>query len=154
MNPTQAHDLIAEARSWRYVREIPEEQNRGLRVEAVQHWAGGTYGDSWCMEMLWVWLDRYTQGKPPVPRVQSCQHFREIATANGWRVTEPVPGDIVVSIDPAANHAHHIALVTATETGLVAIAGNTSEDGISSNGDRVAEHEISAENKEFFRIPM
>lgn len=43
----------------------------------------------------------------------------------------------------ANDHAHHIGFVTSTNP-LTGIAGNTSADGTSSNGDGLYEHAIVA----------
>lgn len=151
--------IIPIARLYLYFREARNPDgttsNRGLRVEAVQHMANGAFGDSWCMEALWDWLDFFFANAEDagIPRQQSVQSFREFCQGKGWQIdlARVQPGDVVVSVD-ANNHGHHIALVTVM-TPLTAIAGNTSADGISSNGDRCAEHPISPANKEFYRIP-
>jgi hypothetical protein len=54
--------------------------------------------------------------------------------------TQPEQDDIFIYVNDA-DHAHHIGFVSFPGVG---IAGNTSADGSSSNGDRVAEHAISA----------
>lgn len=137
------------ARLFLYVREAGA--NHGLRVEAIQHWSGGQAGDSWCAEMMWMWLDLFFQGNAPVDRFQSVEAFHQTAIANGWAVDAPQPGDLVLSIN-SAGVGHHIGLVTGV-TPLTSIAGNTSEDGVSANGDGCHEHAISPDNKVFVRIP-
>lgn len=147
----RVYDPVAEARKYLYVRETPN--NRGQRVEAIQKWCGGNPGDSWCCDFATMVFDICYQGKSEVPRTGSCDVVLALAKTNGWIVTEPQPGDLVLSVkadDPT--DAHHIGIVTATDP-LVSIAGNTSEDGSSSNGDRVAEHAISPANKVFVRVP-
>lgn len=140
------------ARQFLYVREAQTVgQNRGLRVEAVQHWSGGQSGDSWCMEFVWMVLDICCQGAPPFARTQAVEVVHQLAIKNGWIVDEPEPGDLVLSVN-AANHAHHIGFCTETNP-LTTIAGNTSEDGVSSNGDRVAEHAVSPKGKIYVRYP-
>lgn len=52
---------------------------------------------------------------------------------------EPVPGDLFIYVN-SVNHAHHIGIYTGDGQG---IAGNTSEDGTSSNGTVVAEHGLT-----------
>lgn len=144
--------LVEIARLFDYVREAQSVgQNRGLRVEAVQHWAGGQYGDSWCMEAVWLCLDIRDKGQCVVPREQSVQAFRELAEQQGWIVTDPQPGDIVLSVN-SADHAHHAGIVTVASP-LTSIAGNTSEDGASDNGDGWHEHPINPSGKIFVRVP-
>ena len=147
-------DLVTIARLFLYIREAQDlGQNRGLRVEAIQKWSGGATGDSWCLEMLWMWLDIYFQGQSPIPRMQACQDLYEMGREKHWIVDEPQPGDLIVLIDDN-DHAHHAALCTAPQP-LTAIAGNTSADGSSSNGDRVAEHYlvVRPEHIKYIRVP-
>jgi len=142
--------LSDEARKYIYVREA-ETANTGLRVEAIQHWSGGNKGDSWCMEFAWMVIDICYQGDAPIDRMQAVQDLYQKAKDEGWIVDDPQPDDLVLSINDA-DHAHHVGIVT-NKNPLSSIAGNTSEDGVSSNGDRVAEHAISAANKKFVRLP-
>lgn len=128
------------ARLFLFVREAG--QNRGLRVESIQHWSAGQFGDSWCAEFATMVLDLEYQGNAPIPRQGSCQAIRELAATNGWLTDTPSVGDLFLYIN-AADNAHHIGFVTAVDP-LTGIAGNTSADGTSDNGDRVAEHGIPA----------
>jgi hypothetical protein len=136
------------ARKAHYLREVG--QNQGLRVNGIQIWAGGQPGDSWCLELVWFLLDFWMEGKCPFDRMQSVEAFRQHAKTQGWETPVPVPGDLVVSVKD--DHGHHIAILTSLVP-FTTFAGNTSADGLSSNGDRAAEHEVSKEGKEFFRVP-
>lgn len=149
---TRVYDLIAIARQFLYVREAQTiGQNRGLRVEAIQHWSGGASGDSWCVELGWMVYDICYQGQCPFDRAQNSESFRHLAVANGWVTKTPIPGDIVLSLTPEGI-AHHFAILTVNAP-LTTIAGNTSADGSSSNGDRVAEHQVSPDHKMYVHIP-
>jgi hypothetical protein len=128
------------ARLFLFVREAG--QNRGLRVEAIQHWSAGQFGDSWCAEFATMVLDLAYQGNAPIPRQGGVQDIRDLATMKGWITDTPSVGDLFLYID-GNDHAHHIGIVTVTDP-LTGIAGNTSADGTSANGDRVAEHAIHA----------
>lgn len=140
------------ARQFLFVHEAQSlGQNRGLRVEAIQHWAGGHEGDSWCMEFAWFVLDICFEGKPPFDRQQSTELMRQVADSHGWLTYTAGVGDLVLSLN-ANGHAHHVGIVTSTNP-LTSIAGNTSANGLSSNGDRVAEHTISREAKIFVNYP-
>ena len=127
-----------EARRWRFVREVP--QNKGLMVEAIQHWSGGQPGDSWCAYFVLVILDICFQGKDlnPIKRSGAVQDIYEQAKANGWMTDHPMKDDLFIYVDDN-NHAHHIGIFTEGGNG---IAGNTSPDGLSSNGAGVFEHQL------------
>lgn len=143
MTAPTAAQIITIARQFLYIREAQSiGQNRGLRVESIQHWAGGVQGDSWCMEWVWMVLDIAYQGHPPFDRMQSCEALRGLAQDRGWLRGIPSVGDLFLYVN-SAGRAHHVGIVTSVEP-LTGIAGNTSEDGTSANGDRVAEHAIKA----------
>lgn len=145
-------DVIEIARLFLFVREAQAQgQNRGLRVEAIQHWSAGQVGDSWCAEAATMVLDIAFQGNSPIPRQGSCEAIHQFAKANGWLVDTPGPGDLVLSIN-AAGIAHHVGIVSIVDP-LTSIAGNTSPDGTSSNGDGWYEHPISPDNKAFVHYP-
>jgi hypothetical protein len=91
------------------------------------------------------------QGQCPFDRVQNSEEFRKLAVKNRWVVTIPMPGDVILSLR-ADGTAHHFAICTRVSP-LYAIAGNTSEDGSSSEGDRVAEHYVSPVQKLYVRVP-
>jgi len=141
--------LLEIARLFKHVREA--QPNRGQRVEGIIRWGGGEPGDSWCCFMLTMWLDLFYQGNSPIPRTGVCQEVLDLARKNGWIITAPEVGCIVLSVNDQG-HAHHIALCIFPKP-LSTIAGNTSEDGLSSNGDRVAEHTVSSAGKVFVRLP-
>ena len=122
------------ARQFLYIREVP--QNRGLRVESIQHWSGGQFGDSWCAEFAWMILDICFQGNSPIDRFQAVQSLYDIAKNNNWITGNPTKNDLFIYVDDN-DHAHHIGIFTENGNG---IAGNTSADGASSNGNMVAEH--------------
>lgn len=141
--------IIDIARLFRFVREAQTiGQNRGLRVEAIQHWTGGQAGESWCCDYATMMLDLYFQGVSPIPRTGSCETVYELAKTNGWLTESPIVGDLVLSIN-SAGIAHHIGIVTNTNP-LTSIAGNTSPNGQSSDGSGVFEHAISATPPEAF----
>ena len=128
------------ARQYLFVREAAE-QNTGQRVEAIQKWSGGQRGDSYCCEFATMVLDICFQGNSPIPRLQACQDVYDQAKKDGYLTTSPVKDDLYLFVD-GNDHAHHIRIVTA-DGGVTGIAGNTSEDGTSSNGTGVFEHAIS-----------
>lgn len=138
------------ARQFLFLREAS--QNKGQRVEAVQHWSGGQPGDSWCAEFLTMILDICFQGVPPIGRLRACQDIYDLAKKNSYLVDVPVKDDIYIYVN-SVDHAHHIGFIT-TLAPTIGIAGNTSADGTSSNGDRVAEHSIiTGTNTKYIHYP-
>jgi hypothetical protein len=127
------------ARQYLFVREAGA--NTGQRVEAIQKWSGGSAGQSWCCYFATMVLDICFEGNSPIPRLGACQSVYDLAIKNNWVTKTPVNGDIFLYVDEN-NHAHHIGIIT-EDGGRVGIAGNTSEDGTSSNGTGVFEHSIS-----------
>ncbi len=146
---TMLFDPVAIAKQFLYVREAGA--NRGLRVEAIQKWSGGAAGESWCMFFATMVLDICFQGSAPIPRQGGCENVHQAAIKSGWIGFAPSPGDLVLSIN-AAGLAHHVGIVSDIDP-LKSVAGNTSEDGTSSNGDRVAEHVINPAGKVFVHYP-
>lgn len=140
------------ARLFLFVREAAE-PNTGLRVEAIQFWCGGEKGESWCCYFVSLVLDLEYQGNAPIERTGVCQRVYDLAQANGWIIAQPELGCLVLTVN-ADNHAHHIAICTGVQGGrLTVIAGNTSADGVSSNGTGVFEHDVSQTGKVFVRVP-
>lgn len=120
-------------------------QNRGVWVEAIQRIGDGKPGDSWCCDLVSLVLGLHYGGESPVVRTGNCDVLLADCVAKGLIVDEPAVGDLMFSLNSPTD-AHHVSMVTAveyaTEGRLVGtIAGNTSSDGISSNGDRCAEHD-------------
>lgn len=134
---TLFYSPTAIARQFLFVREAG--QNTGQRVEAIQKWSGGSAGQSWCCYFATMILDICFQGNSPIPRLGACQDVYNLAKKNNWLTTNPSKEDIYLYVDDN-DHAHHIGIITENGNG---IAGNTSADGTSSNGNMVAEHSIS-----------
>ena len=126
------------ARQFLFVREAGE--NKGQRVESIQSWSGGAAGDFWCCEFATMVLDICYQGVSPIPRLQACQKVYDLAKENNWLTDTPMKDDLFLYVDNN-DHAEHIGIVT-IDGGTTGIAGNTSADGKSRNGDRVAEHDL------------
>lgn len=133
-----------------FIREAS--QNRGLMVEAIQRWSGGIPGQSWCAYFVLFILDIAFGGKDrnPIERSGAVQVIYKQAQVNGWITKNPVRDDLFIYVDDK-NHAHHIGIVT-QDGGRMGVAGNTSADGTSSNGDRVADHELITNPKHIMFI--
>lgn len=139
------------ARQFKFVREVP--QNQGLMVNAIQRWSGGSNGQSWCAYFVLFVLDISFGGKNLNPLVRSgaVQDIYNQAKRNGWMIENPMKDDLYIYVD-SNDHAHHIGIFTENWNG---IAGNTSEDGKSSNGTGVFEHELTRDSAgiKFIRYP-
>ena len=133
------------ARQFLYLREAQSlGQNMGQRINAVQTWSGGkdAIGTSWCAWFVTFVLDIAYQGKAPIPRMGSCQAILDLAKLKNMVSDVPKVGSLYFYVNPAG-HAHHVGFVTSLDP-LTGLAGNTSPDGKSANGDGVYEHAISA----------
>lgn len=139
------------ARQFLFVHEAGP--NKGQRVEGIQRWSGGSPGDFYCCEFATFVLDICFQGNSPIPRLQACQDVYDLAKKNGWLTTTPLKDDIFLYVNDD-DHAHHIGICT-EDGGTPGIAGNTSEDGTSSNGTGIFEHEISTNpaRVKYVRVP-
>lgn len=145
--------LVDLARLFLFVRELPD--NKGQRVEAIQRWGGGKPGDSWCAFFVTMVLDLFYGGKSPLSRTGSCDVILQTARQNQWVVAIPDAGDLYLYVRNT-NDAYHVGFVTAWHgTAFDGLSGNTSADGLSANGDRVAERGIKhdATKHVFVRIP-
>lgn len=147
------------ARQFLFVRELPD--NKGQRVEAIQRWGGGVPGDPWCAFFATFVLDIRDQGKCPLTRTGSCDVILTLARQNKWIVASAEPGDLYLYVR-GQNDAYHVGVVTRSAyqhsiKGLCfdGLSGNTSEDGTSANGDRVAERPIRYDSTKhvFVRVP-
>ena len=134
------------ARKLKYVREL--QGNTGQRVEAIQKWGGGKAGDSWCAFFVTMVLDIVYEGKCPLPRTGSCDVILQRAHAEHWIVAAPEPGDLYLRLNSPTD-AHHVGFCTTElydnadgQRVFGQISGNTSADGLSSNGDGVYEREV------------
>lgn len=151
---TMYYSPSAVAKMFDYVRE--EGPNRGARVEAIQHWALGSFGDSWCDEFgVGFDLDVCFKGHSPFPRTTEINASTKSALAyakeKGWVTVNPQVDDLCFFVLPDGT-PHHVAIVSGL-TPLTIIAGNTSADGMSANGDRVAEHTTTRDGKVFVHYP-
>lgn len=137
------------AQQFRFIRETLG-SNRGVWVEAFQRIGDGKPGDSWCADfvsgVLWICY----QGPFPIPRTSNCDVMWGIAQQ--YEVATPAPDDLFFRVK--GSDAHHVGIVTSAAP-LRGIAGNTSEDGKSSNGTGVFEHGLSTSPEtHFVRLPL
>ncbi len=151
---SRVYEPVDIARQFRFVRETLG-ANRGAFVEAFQRVGDGRPGDSWCMDFLSFVLWMCYQGPAPLPRTGACAVALAVAQANGWVVKAPAVNDVFFRVDETG-HAHHVGLVTQLYPDRFgSIAGNTSSDGISSDGTGVFEHDIQyAPSIVFVTLPL
>lgn len=137
----RTYDPVEVARQYRFVRETLG-ANRGVFVEAFQRIGDGKPGDSWCMDFLSFVLWVCYQGPAPLPRTGSADVAYAVAKANHYVTTGPQVGDVFFRVTDQ-DLAHHVGFVTRVFPDRIGtIAGNTSEDGQSSNGTGVFEHDV------------
>lgn len=151
---TRVYEPVPIARQFKFVRETLG-ANRGVFVEAIQRIGDGKPGDSWCMDLASLVLWICYQGPAPLPRTGSCAVAYEVAKQNGWIVETPQIGDLFFRVDETG-HAHHVGFVTQVYPDRVGtFAGNTSEDGLSSNGTGAFEHDQKySPSLKFVRLPL
>lgn len=138
------------ARLFLFVRESGE--NRGRQVEAIQHWAGGQKGDSWCAEFVSMVAEIAAAGAPRLPRTALSEDFHQWGFDNSAVRTTPEVGALYLRLNNAGR-AHHVGFVTELhEDGFTGISGNTSADGTNSNGDRVAEQRLRSNPNTVFVV--
>ncbi len=143
--------MAAVARHFLFVRET-EGPNAGFWVDYFLRFTGNVEGESWCASFVSKVNDIATKGQMTVTRTAGTTLMMENLRAKGRLVTTPQVDDLVFSVNPDGT-AHHVAIVTGVNP-LTAIAGNTSESGLSDNGTGVFEHPISAAGKVFARLPV
>lgn len=150
-------NIVEIARLFLHVREVGP--NDGQRVNAIQMWSGGHDGlhQSWCAYFATMVLDLAYGGKAPFPREGSCDVILALAKDRGLVVTDPEPGDLYLRLNDPTD-AHHIGFVVQPlrDGTFVQLSGNTSEDGLSSNGTGVFETIVKMPPRDkiaFVRLP-
>jgi hypothetical protein len=139
--PDTPASLTAVARHLLHVRET-RGPNRGFWVSKLQRECGGRPGDPWCADFVSFVLDVAYMGKPPLAPTGSTKAMLTQATVKGYGVTVPRVDDLYFFVRGDGT-PHHVGIVTDTLP-LSGIAGNTSEDGLSSDGVGVFEHPIAS----------
>lgn len=133
--------LVQQARNFLFVREVGS-ANHGLWVGIFQRFVGIDDGQSWCAAFVCFVLAIVLGGRDKLPfgATGVCEVIHQWAIKNNAIVplVQALPGDLFLYVDDNG-HAHHVGIATEprAEEG---IAGNTSRDGKSSNGDGVYEH--------------
>lgn len=140
-----AEELIAHCRRFLFVREIAP--NSSPEIDRWLARFGLAPGASWCA----VYACSMVLDLDPLTKLKTSAGALALLAKNAPIVVhDPQPGDIMVW-----DHGHglgHVAVVTGVVrvggvvASVTAIAGNTSADGVSRNGDRVAEHEVSLDH--------
>jgi hypothetical protein len=145
--------LCAVCHRFDFVREA-DGPNAGVWVNLFQRFTGNKEGESWCCSFVCFCLDALTKGHSPFKKSGACQDIYEQAKARGLVIDTPEVGCLYVFVNDD-DHAHHIGVVTSVSP-LRGIAGNTSEDGTSSNGDGVYEHSLNVapNHIRFIRVPL
>lgn len=142
--------LIVVARRLAFIRETLG-QNRGAWVGFIQRFTGNGAGDSWCASFMSLILDIAYNGQPPLARTASADAMYRECRNKGFLITSPVLGCLFFYLN-SDGIAHHVGISTAIAP-LTGIAGNTSPDGLSANGDGVYEHIINETSLAFAALP-
>lgn len=121
-------------------------------VDQCQAEMGLTPGHSWCACAVCKWVrDAAMEAGVKVSTFRrSAKALGLLALNRALVVTDPQPGDVIVwdhTVDPSKPQGHvailtDVVKVNGAVAGLAAVAGNTSADGTSRNGDRAAEHPV------------
>lgn len=134
-----------------FIRET-EGPNAGYWVNFLQRFCDGVEGDSWCADFESFVEDVAYKGKNLTPRTGSSDAKLRFCKAKGWIVAQPQLDDLYFYVH-SNGVAHHIGIVSGIAP-LTGIAGNTSKDGRSSNGDGVYDHAINAAACVFARLSI
>lgn len=121
-------EVIALARCFRFVREVPAASNGGRWVEAIQRVGGTDKGNPWCACFVSIILGIVYQGKPPLPFTASCDVLLEYARKKDWLTSTPVVGDVFLRLR-SAHDADHTGFVTSETHPWHTIEGNAAESG-------------------------
>lgn len=143
--------LVTIARRLSFIREVGG-PNKGAWVNFLQRFCDGVEGDSWCSDFVSLVENIAYKGHIQTPKTGSTIAKLNYCRKKKWVVEHPQPEDLYFYVNSNGT-PHHVGIVTAVSPKLVGIAGNTSEDGLSSNGTGVFEHEISKTNTVFVRLP-
>ncbi len=143
----QPVELIAHARKFLYVREVTP--NTGPEINGWLQRVGQPPGKSWCAAFAYCMVKDVEPSNPLKPSASALHLLEYNKHAQIASIDDLQPGDIVI-YDHGKGEGHAAIATNVTKVGgkLAAfdtIAGNTSADGKSRNGDRVAEHDAELE---------
>lgn len=148
--------LVQIARLFLFVREVGS-PNHGLWVGIFQRFVGINDGDSWCAAFAcWVLAIYYGgRDKIPFPATGACEDIHQWAKAHHAIVprSQAAPGRCLFLYVNDAGHAHHVGFPT-TAGAADGIAGNTSPDGQSSDGDGVHEHGLAVSDSHIVIVSL
>jgi CHAP domain len=143
--------LVATARKYLYVRETNgNNSDNGHFIDASLAALGLPPGNSWCAAAICAWVketQQTTGAKFKFRRSARAMGLWELNTDLRVAVADIQPGDILCW--DHGSGLGHVAICTAAVkvngdlASLDAVAGNTSADGHSRNGDRCAEHAVT-----------
>lgn len=147
--------LIQQARNFLFVREVGS-ANHGLWVGIFQRFVGIDDGQSWCAAFVCFVLAIILGGRDKLPFTYTgvCEEIHQWAVTHNAIVSleQALPGDLYLYVT-SEGHAHHVGILTQTAS-PAGIAGNTSSDGRSSNGDGVYEHNVATSHLVVVRVPL
>lgn len=124
-----AEGILALARSFLFVREVPSGSNAGRWVEAFQRIGGTVKGQPWCACFVCLVVGIWYNGKLPFPYTASCDDILAWARANGKVVAVPQPGDLFLWVPVVGSKdAKHVGFVVeAVKKKFGTIEGNAAD---------------------------
>lgn len=122
-----ADAVLARARMFLFVREVPAGSNAGKWVEAIQRIGGTVKGQPWCAAFVCSILGLWYDNRPPFGYTASCDDILAWARKNGKIVERPLPGDLFLHMK-STNDATHVGFVSAVGAERMGtIEGNSSD---------------------------
>jgi len=119
-------------------------KNDGPLVESIQKTGGGKKGHSWCMYGVMTWVgyaELKTGKKSPLPNGGHCLTVWRKAPAESRVKGTPGPGAVIIWQHGKTSNGHTGVVLSATDTTLSTVEGNTSGStkagGVDRNGNGV-----------------
>lgn len=127
-----ALEVVAHARSFAHVREIPPHLNRGDEIDGWNRRVGNQLGDPWCAAFAWCMGNDLLKEHWPVLRTGGCQAIHEWGQRRDLLRDTPMPGDLVLFWHASLSrwaHMGYVADILPFGAGFISWEGNTNPAG-------------------------
>lgn len=124
-----AQTVLAIAKAFTFVREVPFASNAGRWVEAIQHVGGTTKGNPWCACFVSFALGAAFNDKPPLPYTASCDELLNAGKRWGWVSENPEAGDVFLVLKSPTDAVHTGFVTQVQGPHFNTIEGNASDAG-------------------------